>query len=98
MPEALAIRLASIDPLISAPDISMLSKSSGKDLQSVARIYFAAGESFGFDWLRTMASEMNVDNRWQQSAMTALIDDLYLTGIKAHSYVLHKSGIVLESV
>ena len=88
----LALKLAALEPLISAPDISMLSKVAGKNLKDTARVYFAIGEAFGFDWLRTMASEMNVDNRWQQTAMTTLIDDLYLSQRNLTKHILISNG------
>ncbi|MEB3702944.1 NAD-specific glutamate dehydrogenase [Candidatus Bealeia paramacronuclearis] len=79
LPEALAMKLISLDPLISAPDISVLTQKTGQDMKWVAQIYFAIGESYGFDWVRAIAGEIPGENRWQKSAVATIIDELYLS-------------------
>ena len=51
-------------------------RKSGKDVPAVAAIWFASGARFGFDWLRTAASDIKPANEWEARAIGALVDDL----------------------
>ncbi|HET6221447.1 MAG TPA: hypothetical protein VFE11_04745, partial [Dongiaceae bacterium] len=39
--------------------------------------YFAVGERFGLNWLRSAAAAIPVDNHWDKQAVAAIIEDLY---------------------
>jgi glutamate dehydrogenase len=77
VPPALAQQVASLRGLAAGVDIVRLSLDTGVDVERVARIYFGLGEQFGLAWLRTQAQKIDVETPWEQSALEALLDDLY---------------------
>ena len=79
VPNSLAKRFLSLAPLVSAPDIILLSKQTKVPLKDVARLYFALGHQLGFGWLRKIAFSLSGENHWQQGAASALIEDLYIS-------------------
>lgn len=76
---SLSERLVILEPLISGPDMVILSKDTKQEIQLVARVYFALSQQLGFDWLRKTARSLSGDTHWQQGAANALIEDLYAT-------------------
>ncbi|HUX80528.1 MAG TPA: NAD-glutamate dehydrogenase domain-containing protein, partial [Alphaproteobacteria bacterium] len=78
VPFALSERLLILDPLVSAPDMIILSQETNVEIQLVARVYFALGQQLGFDWLRKTALSLSGETHWQQGAANALIEELYV--------------------
>ena len=76
-PAALAERIVVLNTLSTAMDIVQLSQESGCSLEEVAKLYFAAGVSFGLLTLRRQARVMPAGTQWQSLAADALIDDSY---------------------
>lgn len=73
---SLASRIASIEVQPSACDVARCARVSGVPVERVGKIYFALGERFDFDRLRSSAAQLG-GGTWQQTAITALIGDLY---------------------
>jgi glutamate dehydrogenase len=78
LPHSLSERFIVLDPLVSAPDMIILSQETNVEIQLVARIYFALGQQLGFDWLRKTALSLSGETHWQQGAANALIEELYM--------------------
>jgi glutamate dehydrogenase len=76
-PLALAERIVVLNTLSTAMDIVQLSQESGRGIEEVAQLYFAAGTSFGLLTLRRQARVMPAGTQWQSLAADALIDDSY---------------------
>jgi len=108
LPQILAERLLNLEPLVSGPDIIVLSKELSIDLKTVARIYFAVGQQLGFEWLRQAAFDLSGDTHWQQGASAAFIEELYvdqrmivkrvLTSGKPSKELLKKDGTISSQV
>ena len=77
LPSSLTKALLSLGPLISAPDIIILSKEAGINIETVARVYFAICQQLQLEWLRTTALGLSGETHWQQEAIALFIDDLY---------------------
>lgn len=77
VPEALALRIASLAVLVPACDISAIAQKAGLSVLDAGRAYFTVGARFGFDWLRRAAGHLPSDNAWDKLAVTAIVDDLY---------------------
>lgn len=75
---SLSEKLITLESLVSAPDIIILSQKTKVDLKIVARIYFSLGQRLGFDWLRKTALHLSGETHWQQEAAHALIEELYM--------------------
>ncbi len=78
LPPALSERVISLAPLVSAPDMIMLSKEQNVEISLVAKIYFALDQQLGFEWLRQASQALSGETHWQQTAANALIEELYL--------------------
>ncbi|NIR28050.1 MAG: NAD-glutamate dehydrogenase [Gammaproteobacteria bacterium] len=76
-PEGLAGRVAAFNELFSALDIVEVAKQVDKEVDEVARVYFALGEKLDLHWLRDRILVLPRENRWQTLARAALRDDLY---------------------
>lgn len=90
----LSSRVLALNPLVSAPDMVVLSKDLGVDIQLVARIYFALDDQLGLEWLRKSALSLSGDNHWQQGAANAIIEELYSHQKELTSLILKKSRSV----
>ncbi|MFM8386757.1 MAG: NAD-glutamate dehydrogenase [Planctomycetia bacterium] len=77
VPAALAARVAALPRLATALDLVRLARKAKSPAAEVAREYFAAGERFGLDWLRTAALALPAESAWDKQAVTAVVDDLY---------------------
>jgi glutamate dehydrogenase len=75
--EELARRVASLRLLPPALDICRIAGKLDMEVGSVARTFFAVGQRFGFDWLRTAANQLPTDDAWDKLAVGAIIDDFY---------------------
>ncbi|MDJ0950098.1 MAG: NAD-glutamate dehydrogenase [Alphaproteobacteria bacterium] len=76
-PEALARRIASAAFLVPACDVVRIAAGAGTPVEQAARIYFAIGSRFGFDWLRRAAATLQINTHWDKQAVAAIVDDLY---------------------
>lgn len=88
---SLSSRILSLNPLVSAPDMIMLSKDLGVDIKRVAKIYFALDQQLGLEWLRKSAMALSGDNHWQQGAANAIIEDLYAHQKELTALILKRS-------
>ncbi|OJW53910.1 MAG: hypothetical protein BGO67_07535 [Alphaproteobacteria bacterium 41-28] len=94
---SLSERLIALDPLVSAPDMIILSQETKIEIHLVARVYFALGQQLGFDWLRKTALSLSGETHWQQGASNALIEELYMTQ-RNLTYQILMSGTPFENL
>jgi glutamate dehydrogenase len=76
VPNDLAMRLVSFDPLYSALDIVEIANESKRSVQEVAGAYFGVGGRLNLSWLRAQIGSLPADSHWQTLAKTALTSDL----------------------
>ncbi|MBS0271317.1 MAG: NAD-glutamate dehydrogenase [Proteobacteria bacterium] len=106
---SLCAKLLALDPLISAPDIIILSQETNQEVRLVAKVYFALSQQLGFEWLRKTARSLAGETHWQQGAANAFIEDLYqnqkilahriLTNGKKDNQLFKEDGtLVMESL
>jgi glutamate dehydrogenase len=76
VPNDLAMRLVSFDPLYCALDIVEIANESRRSVQEVAGAYFGVGGRFNLSWLRAQIGGLPGDSHWQTLAKTALTSDL----------------------
>ncbi|MBP9691805.1 MAG: NAD-glutamate dehydrogenase [Alphaproteobacteria bacterium] len=88
---SLAERLLSLEPLVSAPDIIMLSKETNIDVTMVARVYFAIAQQLGFEWLQKTAFDLSGETHWNQGAANAFLEELYMNQRDITKKVLAKN-------
>lgn len=79
MPTDLARKLSLLPVLGMGTDIVSVSEQARTDLTPTAKIYFAVGEAFQLDWLRTQALHLQGDNQWTAEAIAGLMDLFYIT-------------------
>jgi|HubBroStandDraft_1064217.scaffolds.fasta_scaffold00015_95 glutamate dehydrogenase len=77
VPEALARRVVGLANLAAGLDIVRIDEGAGADIVDMGKLYWATGERFGLDVLRSIARSLPAATSWQQLALGALIDDLY---------------------
>ncbi len=77
VPAALAHRIASLEPMLSAPDIVLLKERVDGALEDIARAYFAVGTRTGLDWLRGATEMVTTTDHWDRLALGSIVDDLY---------------------
>ena len=76
MPAELARRAAGFDAMFGALDIVEVARALGRDIDTVARVYFGLAGELDFPWLRTRVGMLAADDHWQARAKAALRDDL----------------------
>lgn len=76
VPEALARRISQLASLGATLDVVRISTQTKIKVEDVARTFFAIGDQFNLDWLRTGAKSLIGDSHWQRLAVFAIIDDL----------------------
>jgi glutamate dehydrogenase len=79
MPEKLAIDLAHLGPLRSAPDIIRISGHDVKKISTTATLFFHLGDALHFDWLRAQARRLSGVSFWQSEAIDGVLNQLYTT-------------------
>ena len=77
LPEALAHRISSCDPLHSALDLVEISKASRLPIVFAATAYFDIRERIGLDWLKQQIEALEGGGHWHAVAHAALLDNLY---------------------
>jgi glutamate dehydrogenase len=75
-PPDMARAVAVLQPMTIAGDLVDLADASSWPLASVARLYHAVGESFGFDRVRQAAGAYSVGDSFERTALRRLIEDL----------------------
>ena len=77
VPEALAMRAASLLDQFSLLDIVDICTDTGESPADVAPLYFVLSERFGIDGMLSRVTNLPRDDRWDALARGALRDDLY---------------------
>jgi glutamate dehydrogenase len=77
VPEALAMRSASLLDQFSLLDIVDIATDTGEAPTDIAPLYFVLSERFGIDAMLTRVTNLPRDDRWDALARGALRDDLY---------------------
>ncbi|MFZ1287390.1 MAG: NAD-glutamate dehydrogenase [Candidatus Phosphoribacter sp.] len=77
VPEALALRTASLLDVFSMLDIVEIAHATGVPTDDVLRVYYHASERFGIDDMLYRVSQLSREDRWDALARGALRDDLY---------------------
>jgi glutamate dehydrogenase len=77
VPEALAQHIAQLPTMMPALDIVRIATDLNIKVEEVGQTYFAIGDQFHLDWLRTGAKALIGDSHWQRLAVFAIIEDLY---------------------
>ncbi len=78
VPSDLARGLAALDLDSSFTDIIRIRRDADRPIEEIGRVYFAIGNRFDFDRLRSLAGSMPADSPWLKTAIGGLIDDLFL--------------------
>src|SRR5699024_1117590 len=73
-------------------DIVALSDSHDAEVEQVARIYFALGDTLGLAWLHGAIQSLHVDGRWPALARSSLRGDCYRVHQRLTSLVLDAGG------
>ena len=94
IPETLARRVAGLDVMTSAMDIIRISRrDAAHGVADVARVYFGVGARFSLDRLRSASSTVAAETPWQKSALSAIIDDLFVyQSVLASRVITETSG------
>ncbi|HEY8963922.1 MAG TPA: NAD-glutamate dehydrogenase, partial [Alphaproteobacteria bacterium] len=79
LPKDIALNLAYLNPLRSAPDIIRIAGNDAKKIPTTAKLFFHIGEALHFDWLRQQARLLSGSSFWQAEAIDGVIGQLYTT-------------------
>jgi glutamate dehydrogenase len=77
VPTPIASRVATLESLYTALDITDLAEQSGRDVEHVTAVYATVGDHLHVDWLRDRIVELPRDDRWHALARLALREDAY---------------------
>jgi glutamate dehydrogenase len=77
VPAEIARRVATLESLYTALDITDLAEQSGHDVEYVTAVYATVGDHLHLDWLRDRIVELPRDDRWHALARLALREDAY---------------------
>ncbi|MES3030161.1 MAG: NAD-glutamate dehydrogenase [Pseudomonadota bacterium] len=75
-PEALARKIANLQPLTVAVDLVDLAEASSWSLPDAARLYDHVGRSFAFDRLRAASAGFTAGDAFERTAVRRLVEDL----------------------
>ncbi len=80
VPADLARRLACLNPLAAALDISIVAAETGADPERAAAVYFQLGQALSLRWLENAIRALETGNAWEERCRLGLEDDyaLYL--------------------
>jgi glutamate dehydrogenase len=76
VPPEIAQRVAGLDALHTALDITDLAGATGRSVDDVASLFCVVGNRLDIDWLRDRAVELPRDDRWQALSRRALLEDV----------------------
>jgi len=79
LPENVAVALAYLGPLRSAPDIIRISGDNPKLIPMTAAVFYNLGDNLHFDWLRQQGRRLSGSSFWQSEAIDGVIGQLYAT-------------------
>ncbi|USD66529.1 NAD-glutamate dehydrogenase [Vibrio sp. SCSIO 43136] len=68
--------VARLSSLLSALDISTVSREAGKSVQQAAKMYFTLGDRLSLHWFLKQINQQAVDNNWQALARSTFREDL----------------------
>ncbi len=96
-------KIASLDPLAAAFDISEIATNSVFDLKTIATIYFEVGTKFSLKWLRGQLLRIEVESHWDRISKKTITEDLYTYQMKISQNIVRdkcnkKDGCSIESV
>jgi glutamate dehydrogenase len=92
MPESLAVRIASLEPMLCALDLVEVSTVARVDIRYAARAYFALGERIGLTWIKDQIESLTAEGHWQAVARSTLRDNLYALQSRLTAAVLASRG------
>jgi glutamate dehydrogenase len=75
-PKVLAEKIARLELLGGALDIVEVANTLDREVADVAANYFAAGERFDLDWLRSTSRQIKPADHWERIALSRLMSDL----------------------
>jgi len=75
VPHAIAQAHALSAELEHAPDMVAVAAATGRDLEDVAKVFFAVGAELRLDWLETQLDELRATSRMQRWALLAVQED-----------------------
>ncbi|HUI99970.1 MAG TPA: NAD-glutamate dehydrogenase, partial [Usitatibacter sp.] len=76
VPQALALRVAALDALYAALDVTEVAQSQSKGVRALAALYFALVGELELGWFARKIALLPTDTSWQALARNALRDDL----------------------
>ena len=76
VPEALAERIASLEPMSIACDIVRVSLETKEPVKAVAKLYYEIAAMLQLSWLRDIIDKANTESHWDRLAVKSLIDEL----------------------
>jgi glutamate dehydrogenase len=76
VPADLAMRVASLDPLLAALDLVEVAGAAGRPVERAAQVYFELTTRLGLPELREQIVALPADQHWQTLARNAMLDDL----------------------
>jgi glutamate dehydrogenase len=77
VPEALAIRIASLDALHGALDLVEVAAAARVSIGYAGRVYFDLGQRIGLAWIKQQIESLLTEGHWHAVARGALLDNLY---------------------
>ncbi|MDN3516680.1 NAD-glutamate dehydrogenase [Aquisalimonas lutea] len=78
VPDDLAARVARLEPLSAALDISMIAEDTGRPPERAAAVYFQLGRSLNLRWLEKTIRDLETANAWEERCRVGLEDDFAL--------------------
>jgi glutamate dehydrogenase len=77
VPEEMAETIARLGALASAYDIAVVAELTGQKVETIGKVYFAAGEALELGWLRERAQLLPAGSAWDRQAVTLLVSAFY---------------------
>jgi glutamate dehydrogenase len=92
VPSELASRVAALDLLPDALDITELAAARGVEAERVAEVYAVVGDRLRLDWLHDRIVELPRSERWDALARNALREDVAAEHRAVADAVMNASG------
>jgi glutamate dehydrogenase len=92
VPEDLAARIASLEPLHCALDLAEVAMTSRLGITYAAKAYFDLGDRLGLTWIKEQIESLAAEGHWQAVARGTLRDNLYQLQRKITGAVLASKG------
>ncbi len=91
-PAELAQRVAALESLAAAGDVSELADKGSIDVTQAARLFFALGGRLSLDWLQAAVADLPRTSTWTVNAANALEDDIHAAHRMLAAHVLDECG------